>query len=516
MNKDSRSGALGVISMPAGRLATPVASVTLALAAITALALLLRLYQLDAASFWSDEAFSGHWIHRSLAYISIDGLVIETTPPLYYILLKGWAMVFGDSDFALRLFSVAASVATVLMVFVLGREICGTPVALAAALVFALAPMQIAYAQEARAYALVPLFFTIALLGLLRFVRAALADRPYCDNAALALYAAGATLLIYGHATSVFTVAALSGCGGMLLLLARRGRAALRPFVLANAVVALLAVPQLYAILEQAFRYDLDWIEAPNLVGLLNLVNNLFVDPVTPVSLFREASLLACVTAAALLLALLWTRLTPVTAVLVVGVPAVFLVAVIGLSFWSPFLIPRIIIWLGVPLSLLAGMVLLGPAPAWMRATVGTLLAACVVMGLHGVHVRGVTQKEDWRGLMATMLPQLAPGDMVGLGPESGLSGMLRYSGGAFAADKRQLFVWTPKPRGGELYTHLGIAPLAYATSAKLAEEARQGRRIWLLMRQSDWNRNAASVRALNPPPREIDQSHAMIVVLRW
>src|SRR5690606_2406903 len=120
-------------------------------------------------------------------------------------------------------------------------------------------------------------------------------------------------------------------------------------------------------------------------------------------TLFRGSSLLACVTAAALLLALLWTRLNPVTAVLVVGVPAVFLVAVIGLSFWSPFLIPRIIIWLGVPLSLLAGMVLLGPAPAWMRATVGTLLAACVVMGLHGVHVLGVTKKEDWRGLMSAM-----------------------------------------------------------------------------------------------------------------
>lgn len=514
MNKESRSAELGVLSLPAGRLAMPVASVTLAVAAITALALLLRLYQLDAASFWSDEAFSGHWIHRSLAYISIDGLVIETTPPLYYVLLKGWAMVFGDSDFALRLFSVAASVATVLMVFVLGREFCGTPVALAAALVFAVAPMQIAYAQEARAYALVPLFFAIALLGMLRFIRAALDVRPSCDNAALALCATGATLLIYGHATSVFTVAALSGCGGLLLMQYRRP--ALRPFVLANLAVALLAVPQLYAILEQAFRYDLDWIETPNLIGLLNLMNNLFIDPVTPLTLFRVSSLLACVTAAALMLALLWTRLNLITAVLVIGVPAVFLVAVIGLSFWSPFLIPRIIIWIGVPLSLLAGMVLLGPAPAWMRATVGTLLAACVVMGLHGVHVLGVTKKEDWRGLMSAMLPQLAPGDMVGVGPETGMSGMLRYSANAFAADNRQLFVWEPKPRGGELYVHQGIAPLVSATNATLAEAAREGRRIWLLMRESDWNRNAASVRALNPPPREIDHSYPMLVVVHW
>jgi hypothetical protein len=35
-------------------------------------------------------------------------------------------------------------------------------------------------------------------------------------------------------------------------------------------------------------------------------------------------------------------------------------------------------------------------------------------------------------------------------------------------------------------------------------------------MRESDWNRNAALVRALNPPPREIDHSYPMLVVVRW
>jgi len=45
---------------------------------------------MDAASLWSDEAFSAYWIHRPLSYLWTDGLIIETTPPLYYTLLKLW------------------------------------------------------------------------------------------------------------------------------------------------------------------------------------------------------------------------------------------------------------------------------------------------------------------------------------------------------------------------------------------------------------------------------------------
>jgi hypothetical protein len=488
----------------------------LAVVATIAFGLVLRLYQLDAASFWSDEAFSGHWIHRSIPYIAIDGLVIETTPPLYYILLKGWAALFGDSDFALRLFSVAASAGTVAMVFLLGREIAGVPVALAAALVFAVAPMQIAYAQEARVYALVPLFFTIALLGLLRFLRAALAERPRSDNVALTLFATGATLLIYGHATSVFTVAALTGCGGVLLLAHCRSPA-LNRFLVANGVVALLAVPQLYAILQQAWRFDLNWINPPDLIGILHLVNNLFIDPFTPMTLFRMSSILACTTATLLALNLLWTRFDRITALLLVGVPAVFLAAVIGFSFWSPFLIPRIVIWIGVPISLLAGMVLLGPAPHWLRAAFGMLLAVCVLVGLHGVYVRGTVEKEDWRGLMAELLPQLRTGDMVVVGPHTGFSGMLRYSGGAFADHGHQLYRWEPKPRGRPyLYAHVGVPAPIVVTSEALGEAAGQGQSIWLLMRESDWRVSGDAASAIDPQPKAIDRSHPMIVVLRW
>ena len=38
-------------------------------------------------------------------------LLSDTSPPLYYLLLYGWTLVFGTSDVALRLFSTACSLA---------------------------------------------------------------------------------------------------------------------------------------------------------------------------------------------------------------------------------------------------------------------------------------------------------------------------------------------------------------------------------------------------------------------
>src|SRR5688500_7158988 len=58
-------------------------------------------------SVWFDEAYS-----IMVAKQPIDQLLhlsaVDTHPPLYYLLLKAWAGVFGWSEFALRSLSVIA------------------------------------------------------------------------------------------------------------------------------------------------------------------------------------------------------------------------------------------------------------------------------------------------------------------------------------------------------------------------------------------------------------------------
>ncbi len=61
--------------------------------------------------------------------------------------------------------------------------------------------------------------------------------------------------------------------------------------------MVVLAIPEIRAILAQAGRYDIAWIERPDLVGLFNLANTLLVDPVFALR-FRTASLIAALLAA--------------------------------------------------------------------------------------------------------------------------------------------------------------------------------------------------------------------------
>jgi mannosyltransferase len=491
-------------------------SSAIALAIITALGLLLRMHQIGAASLWYDEIFSAYWIHRPLSYLWTDGLIIETTPPLYYTLLKLWAVFAGDSDMALRLFSAAASSATIPLVFLLGAELATPAVGLIAALFFALAPMQIYYAQEARGYAMLPFAFALALLGLLRFLRAARQRGAQADPWAIWLYTAGAALLVYSHATSVFTVAALASCGTLLLLRAPRRRAALFTFIAANAAIALLSIPELRAIVAQTGRQDLAWIRPPDLIGLLNLGNHLLVDPLTPSRLFRLSSMLSVATLFLLATLVPLLRLRRVAAVLLLGVPIAFLATVIGLSYLSPFLLPRIVIWIGVPFCLLAGLALVSPAPRWLRGVFALAYGACILVGLYGVFARTVTEKEDWRGLMAHLIPRLGGEDVVAVGPDTSVLPLLRYARGTFADNGRQVFQWEPQSRPADLYVPDHILPPLAATTETLAQEAQRGRPVWVLLRANDWAAYAGSVLTASRPPTQVDRSRPGVVLLRW
>lgn len=517
MHDHPRGGTIPFVASRPAWLAGQALSVLAAVGTITLLGLAMRLHQIGQASLWSDEAFSAWWIHKPLGYLWTDGLVIETTPPLYYTLLKLWAGIAGDGDTALRLFSAAASTATIPVVFLLGVELAGPVFGLVAALLLALAPMQIYFAQEARVYAMLPLAFGLALLGLLRFLGSAGHRGAQADRGALALYAAGLLVLLYAHATSVFTAAALASCGGLVLLRTPRKRAALRPFLLAHLLVGVLALPLAIPILAQAGRHDLSWIQPPDLIGLLSLADHLVVDPVTPLTLFRLSSMLS-LSALMLLLLLLapLLRSDRRLSLLLVGVPGLFLVATIGLSYVTPFLIPRIVVWMGLPLALLAALALVGTAPRWLRGGFALAYAACILVGLNGVYVRTASEKEDWRGLMADLLPRLGAEDIVAIGPDTSLLAPLRYANGAFSDNGRQLFRWYPQPHPADLYTpdHIN-APVGMGTET-LAQEARQGRTVWVLLRATDWAAQKDAAFAASRPPAEVDRRHPALVLLRW
>jgi uncharacterized membrane protein len=155
------------------------ALVPLLLIGILLLATGLRFYKLDAQSFWNDEGNSARLSERSLPLI-LEGTASDIHPPLYYLILRGWRELVGDSEFGLRSFSAFAGILTVAATIAIGRRIFNSSVPIAratqgiliVALLAALNPTLVYYSQETRMYALLALLATLSTLALLGWLEA--------------------------------------------------------------------------------------------------------------------------------------------------------------------------------------------------------------------------------------------------------------------------------------------------------------------------------------------------------
>lgn len=130
--------------------------------AIGTVATLLRCYQLGQPGIWFDESSSCRWIEFSTSELCAR-TAVDCHPPFYWLLLKVWSAIFGQSVAVLRSMSVLFGVATVGATYGLVRELqlhWTTPAVLhrsaasLAALMVALSPFQIEWSQEMRMYSL--------------------------------------------------------------------------------------------------------------------------------------------------------------------------------------------------------------------------------------------------------------------------------------------------------------------------------------------------------------------------
>ena len=137
---------------------------------LVALAVAVRAMALGSQSFWSDEVFTLRVIQGPLGGI-LDRLAgSESTPPLYYLLAKGWGSVFGYGEVPLRSLSLVLGVALVPTVFYVGFRSGGPRTALMAAALVATNPELAWMSQDARSYSLVVLLAvgSVAVFLLLR------------------------------------------------------------------------------------------------------------------------------------------------------------------------------------------------------------------------------------------------------------------------------------------------------------------------------------------------------------
>lgn len=162
------------------RLSLRLSEYGIALAIVVVAGIGLRLWDLDARSLWLDEAYS-KW-YSALDLAEIWSLVPQTDshPPLYYSLLRGWRLMFGDSVFALRLPSAVAGCALMATLVPISREISrllywdeakARGLILVGMAFVALSPLAIVSARQARSYSVQMLFYSLALYSILRIIR---------------------------------------------------------------------------------------------------------------------------------------------------------------------------------------------------------------------------------------------------------------------------------------------------------------------------------------------------------
>ncbi len=138
----------------------------------------LRVLLLDSKGIWLDEAFSV-WVAKFNVPEMLQTIVkFDQHPPLYYLLLHYWMAIKGDSVYNIRLLSVLFGAGTIPIIYLIGKRLSNVVVGLGAAVLLAVSPFNIFYAQETRMYTLLAFNVAVASYALVRLLTDPRSTKP--------------------------------------------------------------------------------------------------------------------------------------------------------------------------------------------------------------------------------------------------------------------------------------------------------------------------------------------------
>lgn len=136
--------------------------------ALVVVAAAIRIATLTNQSFWTDEALTGYETRLPFGAMLHTVTSVETTPPLYFVVIWVWAKLFGGGEVALRSLSAIAGIAVVPIAYLSARELFSRRAGLLTAAFIAVNPMMVWFSQEARAYMLLTALTGASFLWFLR------------------------------------------------------------------------------------------------------------------------------------------------------------------------------------------------------------------------------------------------------------------------------------------------------------------------------------------------------------
>jgi 4-amino-4-deoxy-L-arabinose transferase-like glycosyltransferase len=218
------------------------------LIAVVAIALVVRFHSITVPAVWYDEAYSLLLADGSPSYIW-STTARDVHPPLYYVLLHYWMLLFGNGVLSARSLSTLADVGTLLLCIKLMSVVATRRATWIAAVLLALLPISVRYSQEIRMYTLLGFWLMGATVALVYWV-----NSPQRKHFAI-LYVLLMTAAFYTH-----YFAALCVLVHWLFWWRARGVSD-RAWVLANGLIVLLFLPWLPHFLEHLLRRcGFEWI----------------------------------------------------------------------------------------------------------------------------------------------------------------------------------------------------------------------------------------------------------------
>jgi hypothetical protein len=478
-------------------------------------AFLLRWQFAMSSGLWRDEAWCIAITHLPTVHDVIIFLQHhESHPPLFYLLMRGWMRLAGDSDARLLLLPVLLGAAIVPVVFATARPVFGRTAAMAAAVFVTLSGTLAQGAGLARPYSLLPLLVLLSTYLLWRLIYGPVAPGagPWCVRTG-ASWAAVTTAMAYTHNWGMLILAAEWGVVVLSALFSRSAWSAAAPlrwtrppkrviteWIAVNAAFLLLYGWWAPTLLYQSHHAGYEpgqgvgfWAPVVQLISIgLPLPYNYSV---------LAYALAAAVPAAMTVIVATRRRASPTaggprrlaaTAVssaaapassgllVFAGVPVLAFGTAVALSHQTGLLTPRCIAMLGPDIIIVFAALLMsfpGPSSVRLVLTIGTAIGlfymTWVLLG---------QPRSNARELAAELTAEARPSDLIIISPEQVAFSFNRY----FRDANEQIDF--PEHRRLMMSTYddwperVGQRSALDDTFRTLAGAHRSGRRVWLIL----------------------------------
>lgn len=295
-------------------------------------------------SIWFDESFSSYLTRFDLGKIwSLTAADVH--PPLYYIVLKGWAHFFGHTDFAMRMLSVTLGAVAILFAFLWLKYKYGSKAAILGSFLLSISPVFIRYGQEMRMYTMM----LAIIFASTYFLQLAV------DNGKKRWWIIYAILVAAGMWTHYFT--AFAFCAHLIYLFKVYGKSFWKKYIWAPYLLAIALfspwMPSLFAQISNVEQNGF-WVSPVNVTVMANYFGeDLYYMKAEEIQ--NWLLVLATITVSVILYLTVRYRKQMIMLLSMAIVPLILLV-ILSLPPLSPMFIPRYIIYAMLAIPIIAGV----------------------------------------------------------------------------------------------------------------------------------------------------------------